>query len=98
MRYRVPWSILFLALIGLTTPRVWAQATATATLQGTITDATGAVIPSVEVKITNKSTGETRTAISNGTGVYLFNLLPAGMYDLRASIPGFSTAGFDDVE
>jgi hypothetical protein len=85
-------------LLGLIAQNSWAQVTATATLQGTVTDTTGAVIPSVEVKITNKSTGDTRTTVTNGTGLYQFNLLPAGMYDLRASVPGFTTGGFDDVE
>jgi len=87
-----------LALVRLSMSSLPAQITATATLEGTVTDATGAVIPNANVKINNKSTGELRTAISNGAGLYSFNLLPAGIYEVRVSVAGFSTAAFENVE
>jgi hypothetical protein len=87
-----------MALMRLGTPILSAQITATATLQGTVTDASGAVIPGSEVTITNKSTGEVRSAVTTGSGLYSFNLLRAGMYDVRVSAPGFATARFDDVQ
>src|SRR5262249_22193838 len=71
---------------------------ATATLQGTVTDKTGAVIPSADVKITNKATGEARSATTTNSGLYTFNLLPAGVYEVRVSVKGFSTAAFQNVE
>ncbi|HUJ50679.1 MAG TPA: carboxypeptidase regulatory-like domain-containing protein, partial [Bryobacteraceae bacterium] len=98
MRLRIPSIIFMLALVRLSMSSLPAQITATATLQGTVTDATGAVIPNANVKITNKSTGELRTAVSNGAGLYSFNLLPAGMYEVRVSVAGFTTAAFENVE
>ena len=98
MGYRLPLIVLALALAGLHVTRMSAQTTATATLQGTVTDSTGAVIPSAAVRIINKSTGETRAAVSNNDGLYSFNLLPAGIYEVRVSIAGFATAAYQDVE
>lgn len=98
MTYRVTSIIFALALACLSVLHLPAQVTATATLQGTVTDATGAVVPNTEVKITNKGTGETRSAVSNGAGLYSFNLLPAGTYEVRISATGFATAQYQNVE
>src|SRR5271166_1130687 len=40
------------------------------TINGTVTDSSGAVIPGVEVVITNKGTGQSRTTVTNQTGSY----------------------------
>ena len=98
MRNRITLIILVLALVCLNVPILSAQVTSTATLQGTVTDTTGGVIPGAEVKITNKSTGDVRTAVSNTSGVYSFNLLPAGTYKVSVAAPGLTTNTFDDVE
>src|SRR5215831_4753258 len=70
---------------------VHAQITASATAQGTIMDQTRAVLPGAEITITNKMTGLTRTAVSNESGIYRFDLMPAGMYQIRANLAGFNT-------
>jgi len=88
--------ILFLAVLVCTV--ALAQTTATATLQGTVTDKTGGVIPNANVQITSKSTGETRTSTTNSAGLYSFNLLPASIYAVRVNVPGFATAIFENVE
>ena len=98
MRTRVMSCGIALAMICLSTRILTAQITATATLQGTVTDKSGAVIPSAEVRVTSKETGEVRSGASNGSGIYTFNLLPAGHYDVRVSVKGFSTAVFENVE
>ena len=97
MKGRITLTIFVLALVLFSIPNLSAQVTATATLQGAVTDSTGAVIPGAEVKITNKSTGDVRTAISNGNGVYSFNLLPAGIYQVQVQSGGFAPITFDDV-
>ena len=62
-----------------------------ATLVGTVTDSTGAVIANVQVSIQNESTGETRSLSVDAAGVYSApNLLP-GKYDVTFSAPGFAT-------
>ena len=67
----------------------WAQATAQIT--GNIRDASGAVLPGVEVKATQTETGITRTTISNETGSYVLPNLPLGPYRLEAALAGFRT-------
>ncbi len=63
----------------------------TATLLGTITDSTGAVLPNVQIAITNTATGLTRTATTNSTGNYNAPDLIIGTYNLKADLAGFKT-------
>src|SRR5712691_3154776 len=63
-----------------------------ATLAGTVTDPSGAVIPNAQVSITDVATGVTRNTTTGGAGFYTApNLLP-GTYEIRVTAPGFSTA------
>src|SRR6266702_3421344 len=71
---------------------LFAQATASGTVQGTVFDASQAVIAGAEVGITSVTTGSKRTMNTNNTGNYRFDLLPAGAYKLTVSSAGFSTA------
>src|SRR5207248_5127597 len=68
---------------------LWAQATGQ--ISGTVRDASGAVIPGVEVKVTQTATGASRTALSGEDGRYVFASLPLGPYMLEATQPGFTT-------
>jgi hypothetical protein len=62
-----------------------------ATLAGTVTDASGAVVPSANVSIKNTATGVARDIRTDSVGFYSApNLLPA-VYDITAAVPGFST-------
>src|SRR5215470_13537362 len=63
-----------------------------ATLSGTVTDASGAVIPGVMISIKNRATGIARTVISDEAGLYSAPNLQAGNYDVTATQPGFNTA------
>jgi hypothetical protein len=74
----------------------WSQGT-TATLGGTVTDNTGAVIPNADVVVTNESTGDKRTAHSNGSGVFSFSALPVGNYDVTISATGFNGFAQKDI-
>jgi hypothetical protein len=61
------------------------------TLSGTITDASGAVVPNAEVEIKNSATGITKTIATSTEGYYTApNLLP-GNYEVAVSAPGFNT-------
>src|SRR2546423_3498772 len=73
----------------LATANVWAQATAE--ISGTVKDATGAVLPGVEVTATQTETGIARSTVSNETGAYALPNLPIGSYKLEASLGGFRT-------
>jgi len=59
------------------------------TLTGTVSDATGAVIPGVAIEAKNVQTGATYQAGSSETGNYTLAQLPAGSYELSAALPGF---------
>ena len=86
-------------LVVLSTIPLFGQATANASLQGTITDKSQAVIGNkAEITITNKETGATKTTTANDTGGYRFDSLPAGIYSIKATAPGFSSAEAKDVE
>src|SRR5688572_28659164 len=61
----------------------------TASMLGTITDAQAAIIPGASVIATNAATGQTRTALSDDSGRYVFSLLPVGSYTLTVEQPGF---------
>src|SRR5947208_4756155 len=60
-------------------------------ISGTVRDSSGAVLPGVEVKVTNTDTTATRTIITDETGSYVVPNLPVGPYRLEASLAGFST-------
>ena len=59
-------------------------------VQGTVTDATGASIPGAEVTLTNKGTNGSVRAHTNSTGVYRFGSLTPGAYTLLVHRDGFS--------
>jgi type 1 fimbria pilin len=57
----------------------FALAQSTATLQGTVTDQSGAVVPKARVTVTNQETNLTRTSETDTTGNFLVPSLPAGV-------------------
>jgi hypothetical protein len=75
-----------------------AQATATANIVGVVTDATGAALPNATVTATNRGTNAQRTTTSNSAGQYRFDLLPAGVYEIKGEASGFSSAEVKDIE
>jgi hypothetical protein len=63
-----------------------------ATLAGTITDASGAVVAGAQISVTNTATQVSRDTTSDSAGLYTFPNLTAGKYDVKVSAKGFSTA------
>ncbi len=87
---RLRWTAaVIIALVLLTTPS-YSQGV-TASIVGTITDATGAVLPGVTVTATNEGTGLRREVFTNESGNYTIPLLPVGTYTLETGLPGFRT-------
>src|SRR5215472_13996046 len=89
---------LLICLLLVSSSTLFGQATATSTVQGSVVDKTQAVLGGAEVTLTNKATGESRTVKTNGAGEYRFELIPAGIYTIKANASGFSTAEAKDVE
>ena len=67
----------------------WAQGTAQ--ISGNVKDQSGAVLPGVEVTVTQTATGAKRTTVSNETGNFVLASLPIGPYMMEAALPGFRT-------
>lgn len=61
-----------------------------ATLSGTVTDQSGALVSGANVTAKNDDTGAVRQAITDGRGFYEFSNLSIGHYEVRAGKPGFA--------
>ena len=78
------------------TPGLWAQTAGNSgTIIGTVTDATGAIVPGATVSIENPVSGYKRTATSDNAGHYEFTNLPLNPYHLVVSANGFSASAQD---
>jgi len=80
--------LLLVALIGFSAPAFAQQAT----IVGTVTDPSGAVVPNVNVTITNIDTGWSRVFPTNDAGQYVAPDLQIGHYDVKAQSAGFKLA------
>jgi hypothetical protein len=61
-----------------------------AQVSGAVQDATGAVLPGVDVTLVNVGTSNERTAVTNEAGLYTFPNVPVGEYRISAMLAGFS--------
>src|SRR5436309_3069877 len=80
-----------MVLLSLGSGNAFAQATASGTIQGTVTDKSGAVVTGAQVVAKNKGTDLERTASTSDTGYYRFELLPVGTYTVTVSKAGFAS-------
>jgi Carboxypeptidase regulatory-like domain len=63
----------------------------TGSIQGTVTDPNGAVVPGANITITNKATGQVNKTTSSATGTYASGALGPGEYEVRIEAKGFQT-------
>lgn len=75
-----------------------AQAQFRGSIQGVVTDPTGAVIPGATITLTDLSTNHTQTATSSSAGVYTLNALPPDTFTLTVSAPGFKDKTLKNVQ
>ena len=69
-----------------------AQSTvATGSIQGTVTDPNGAVVPGATITITNKATGQSSKFTSSSSGTYASGALIPGEYEVHIEAKGFQT-------
>ncbi|HET9183466.1 MAG TPA: carboxypeptidase regulatory-like domain-containing protein [Candidatus Angelobacter sp.] len=83
--------ICLLVLSMLTLLPAWAQTISTGSIQGTVTDPNGAVIPKAAVTITNKGTGQALKINTSGSGTFTSGPLVPGNYEVKVEAPGFQT-------
>ena len=69
----------------------------TSRVEGTVRDATGAVLPGASVTMTQVDTQVTQETTTDGRGLYLFPRVTAGSYRVEASLAGFTTTVVEDV-
>jgi outer membrane receptor protein involved in Fe transport len=81
-------SILILLLCGATG---FAQSGNEGSVEGTVTDPSGAVIPGATVKARHVGTSAVVTATTNEHGIFRFLVLPVGTYEISAERSGFAT-------
>ena len=89
------WSLAFVLLFLATVP---ARAQFRTSIQGTVTDPTGAVIPGATLTLTDLGTNETRTTTSDEVGVFNFNALPADHFNLTVVRDGFQKKVLNDLQ
>ncbi len=70
----------------------------TATIVGTISDPSGAVLPGAQITARNVETGLTRDVTSSEVGAYRIEFLPVGNYVVEVTAPGFKTASRSGIE
>ncbi len=90
-------AFLPLAVLALGVPAVSAQGGATSSLAGTVTDASGAVIPGASVTVKKMDTGLTSEAVTNTEGQFTVPALNAGTYAVTVTLSGFKTVTLNNV-
>src|SRR5438552_16385840 len=89
-RQRVLSVVSIFVMASLFPPSMAAQATYTAELRGTVTDASGALVPGATVTATNDETKVLQTRKTDEAGRYLFNALPPASYTIRVEASVFT--------
>ena len=82
--------ILCISLTSFSLLPARAQSTvATGSIQGSVTDPNGAVVPGATITITNKATGQASKTTSTASGTYSSGALTPGDYEVRIEAKGF---------
>ncbi len=87
---------LFLLSFGVILGTAWAQGPV-GTLNGTVQDQTGAVVPGATVTATNIATGVATKTTTTSSGAYTLPYLPYGTYTIAATAPGFQTSSRTNI-
>jgi hypothetical protein len=85
------------ALVSSSGVSAYAQLT-TGTINGTVTDASGAAVPGATITTRNTETGVARDTVSGPTGRYEVPNLPSGTYEVTATMAGFQTINRTGIE
>jgi len=83
--------LAIVVLMGLLAAVATAQ-TSTSQISGTVTDASGAVVPGATVTLVNEATGVTQKQDTTEAGVFAFPSIPVGTYTIRVEATGFKAA------
>ena len=96
---RSVWLLTFAVVSVLSvTPTTVAAQTVTGTIQGTVSDSSGAVLPGATVTIRNVETGAQRTVVTNEAGFYTAPFIQIGRYTLTTTLSGFGTVTRENID
>jgi hypothetical protein len=95
LRSRALVAAFVIALALAISPLAYGQATGS--INGTVTDASGAAVTGAKVTVSAPATGLTREATTDGAGNFLVTLLPVANFTVRVEVTGFQTAEARDV-
>src|SRR3954447_23276855 len=89
------WLVCQLIVLGA--PGILVGQTGSGTIQGTVTDPTGAVVPAATVTATNVATGVQTPRSTTAAGLYVLSPLPPGQYNLQVTASGFQPQTFERI-
>src|SRR5262245_65732081 len=89
---RLIWALL---VLGLATPASAQEQRAS--IEGTVRDSSGAVLPGVTLEARSPSLAGVETTVSDAQGVYRFPALRPGRYEITAKLQGFQPAKSSDI-
>ncbi len=90
-------SLLLVLLAFMLSLSAGAQGIITGSINGTVQDPTGAIVPGAKIAITNVETNVVLTVVSNGSGDFNFTAVPIGTYNLAISNSGFTTLALQHI-
>ncbi|HZL26473.1 MAG TPA: TonB-dependent receptor [Acidobacteriaceae bacterium] len=91
------FSVLLVLLSFLPLSGAHAQSATAGAISGTVSDASGAVLPGATVKVTNSATGDERTVKTGKSGDFRIPELQPGVYGATVTMDGFQTAQIDII-
>lgn len=86
---KVPSTLLSLLLIGIAAVSSVSAQTSRGTVTGLVSDSTGAAVSGANVELTNRSTNVIRSTKSTESGIYRFDAVDPGPYEVRVTGTGF---------
>ncbi|WP_263357608.1 carboxypeptidase regulatory-like domain-containing protein [Acidicapsa ligni] len=98
LKFKIKWQIMLAAIVVMIVGAPLAQAQYRASIQGVVTDTTGAVIPGAKLTLTDIGTNGKQVRISDARGIYNFNALPADTFSLVVEKKGFQNQVLDKLQ
>ena len=89
--------VCFLAVVGLGVQPAWGQAASQGSVNVTVLDPEGKVVPAAGLTLQDKSTNDVRNAVTSGDGTYTFVNLSLGTYKLTVAKKDFQSQVFTDI-
>jgi hypothetical protein len=89
---------VLLLIVTVLASTVMVEAQFRASLRGTVTDSSGAVVPGATVTLVNKDTNQTMTSVSDDSGIYIFNALAPAPYKISVERQGFQKKTLENVQ